>query len=199
MVSKLVLILLLVFAPTSWAATISVNVDRDTVAVNETFRVIFKAEGSLDGEPDFAPLNQDFELLGTGQSSQFSMINGNVTSSKTYTLTVTPLRQGKLTIPPISFGRDQSPAKDITVTAAGQRQAQPMPSGPAADPNLMFMTVEADTLEPYVQQQVILKLRVFRRKQWKDASLSDPNLEGVEASVQQLGKTVTYDLSLIHI
>ena len=53
-------------------------------------RIIFKAEGSLDGEPDFAPLNQDFELLGTGQSSQFSMINGNVTSSKTFTLTVSP-------------------------------------------------------------------------------------------------------------
>ena len=35
----------------------------------------------------------DFELLGTGQSSQFSMINGNVTSSKTFTLTVSPLRE----------------------------------------------------------------------------------------------------------
>lgn len=193
MVRKLVLLVLLLITLPAWAATISVQVDRDVVAVNETFRIIFKAEGSLDGEPDFAPLNQDFELLGTGQSSQFSMINGNVTSSKTFTLTVSPLRQGKLTIPPISFGRDQSPAKSVTVTSPGQRQGRAVPKAPAAEANLMFLTLEADTLEPYVQQQVILKLRVYRRKQWKDASLTDPELAGVEASIQQLGKTVTYD------
>ena len=196
MVRKLAVLFLLVFTTATWAATISVKVDRDTVAVNESFRIIFRAEGSLDGEPDFSPLNEDFELQGTGQSSQFSMINGNVTSSKSYTLTVSPLRPGKLTIPPISFGRDQSPAKEINVTAAIQRKARPMPLAPAADPGMMFVTLEADTLEPYVQQQVILKLKVFRRKQWKDASLSDPNLGGVEASIQQLGKTTTYDTTV---
>jgi hypothetical protein len=187
------MMLLFLVVTSASAATISVKVDREPVAMNETFRIIFTAEGSLDGEPDFSPLNQDFELLGTGQSSQFSMINGKVSSSKTYTLNVAPLRQGKLTIPSISFGKDRSQPTDITVTAASKRSSRAIPSAPAADPDLMFMTLETDTLQPYVQQQVILKLRVYRRKQWAEANLSDPVLEGVEANIQQLGKEVAYD------
>lgn len=193
MVRKFSMLLLFLVATSASAATISVKVDRDPVAMNETFRIIFTAEGSLDGEPDFSALNQDFELLGTGQSSQFSMINGKVSSSKTYTLSVAPLRQGKLTIPSISFGKDKSQPTEITVTAASKRSSRATPPAPAASPDLMFMTLETDTLQPYVQQQVILKLRVYRRKQWAEANLSDPVLEGVEANIQQLGKEVAYD------
>jgi hypothetical protein len=192
-VKKFSVLLLFLVVTSASAATISVKVDRDPVAMNETFRIIFTAEGSLDDEPDFSPLNQDFELLGTGQSSQFSMINGKVSSSKTYTLNVAPLRQGKLTIPSISFGRDRSQPTDITVTAASKKSSRPTPPAPAASPDLMFMTLETDSLQPYVQQQVILKLRVYRHKQWAEANLSDPVLEGVEASIQQLGKEVAYD------
>ena len=174
------------------AATISVKTDRDPVALNETFRIIFTVNGSQDDEPDFSPLNQDFELLGTGQSSQFSMLNGRVSSSKTYTLSVAPLRAGKITIPAISFGKDSSQPMTITVNKASQGRQPAGPPAPQADANLMYMTLEPDTQSPYVQQQVILKLKIYRSKQWADASLSDPSVTGAEASVQQLGKPKTY-------
>jgi hypothetical protein len=179
-----------------WAATISVKADRDPVALNESFRIIFTAEGSLDGEPDFGPLNKDLQLLGTGQSSQFSMVNGKVSSSKTYTLTVAPLRQGKITIPPISFGRDKSPPLSVTIVAAGSNRSQSAPAAPAANKNLMFITSEIDTAAPYVQQQIILKVSVFRRKQWAEASLSEPGFDGVEMRIQPLGKETTYDTTI---
>jgi len=186
------LLLLMVYAP-SWAANISVKTDRDPVAINENFRIIFTAEGSLDGEPDFSPLNKDFQLLGTGQSSQFSMTNGNIRSSKTYTLTVAPMSQGKIKIPPISFGKDKSPEIIVTVVATGSARPQAGPSAPPASKELMFITAEVDSQSPYVQQQILLTLRIYRIKQWKDASLSDPHFEGVETRVQQLGKDRGYE------
>jgi hypothetical protein len=60
----------------------------------------------------------------------------------------------------------------------------------------MFITSEIDTDAAYVQQQVILKVSVFRRKQWANASLSEPNFEGVEMRVQPLGKETTYDTTI---
>jgi hypothetical protein len=191
----LTIMLIMLWGPL-WAATITVKTDRDPVALNENFRIIFKAEGSLDGEPDFSPLNQDFQLLGTGQSSQFSMVNGNVSSSKTYTLTVAPLRQGKITIPAISFGRDKSPESSVSVVAAGSQQPKAVPSAPMAAKDMMFIRSEVDTHTPYVQQQVILRVKVFRNRRWSKASLSEPQLQGVEARVQPLGQATSYDTSI---
>ena len=196
MVRTFTILLLYMTMTAAMAATISVKTDRDPVALNETFRIIFTVNGSQDAEPDFSPLNQDFELLGTGQSSQFSMLNGRVSSSKTYTLTVTPLHAGKITIPAISFGKDSSQPLTITINKAGQGRQPAMPSAPQADASLMYMTLEPDTQSPYVQQQVILKLRIYRGRQWADASLSDPDLAGVEASFQQLGKPKTYNTTV---
>ena len=196
MVKRLIPLILLMVCTPLWAATISVKTDRDPVALNESFRVIFTVEGSQDEEPDFGPLNKDLQLLGTGQSSQLSMVNGKVSSSKTYTLTVAPLRQGKITIPSISFGRDKSPPISITVVAAGSNRSQSAPAAPAANKNLMFITSEIDTAAPYVQQQIILKVSVFHRTQWAEASLSEPNFEGVEMRIQPLGKATTYDATI---
>jgi len=196
MVRRLIPLILLMLCAPLWAATISVKTDRNPVALNESFRIIFTAEGSLDGEPDFGPLNKDLQLLGTGQSSQFSMVNGKVSSSKTYTLTVAPLRQGKITIPSINFGRDKSPPANVTIVAAGSRRSQSAPTAPAANKSLMFITSEIDTNAPYVQQQIILKVRVFHRTQWADASLSDPGFEGVGMRIQPLGKATTYDTTI---
>jgi len=189
------LILLLACAPL-WAATISVKTDRNPVALNESFRIIFTAEGSLDGEPDFGPLNKDLQLLGTGQSSSFSMVNGKVSRSKTYTLTVAPLRQGKIIIPSISFGRDKSPQINVTIVAAGSQPPRSGPAAPSAKKDLMFVTSEVDTNAPYVQQQIILKVRVFRRKQWADANLSNPAFDGVEMRVQPVGDATTYETTI---
>ena len=196
MVSRMTLqlltaILLMLCLPV-WAATITVTTDRDPVAMNENFRITFKAEGSLDGEPDFSPLNKDFRLLGTSQSSSFSMVNGNISSSKSFTLTVAPLRQGDITIPAISFGRDKSPEKTVKTVAPGSMPHRSRPSVPQASRDLMFVTSEVDNNSPYVQQQVILRVKVHRLRSWKSASMTPPYVDGPEARFQKLGRAANY-------
>lgn len=210
MVRGIITSLLLLIVLPLWAADIKVSTSQNPVAVNETFRISFTVNGSHDGEPDFSPLNKDFQLLGTGQSSSVQIINGNINSSKTYNLTVTALRQGNLTIPSISFGKDKSPPYPMTVTAATPmpRQAPSSQMPPRSPQNMpqargnqqapsqtntvneddIVVVTEVDTQSPYVQQQVILSVKVYRRVAWADASLSDPTFVGVEALVQSLGQ-----------
>ncbi len=190
MVRRITLILLISLSSCLWAASIEVRKDREPVSLDETFQLNFILRGEQDGEPDFAPLNADFELLGSSESSSFSMINGSVSKSKTYSLTVSAKKQGTLTIPAISFGKDSSRPDSITV------RNPEAPSGSAAQAGvepMIFMTTDVDAKTPYVQQQMVLTLKIYSRQQWADAQVSEPEISGVETLVQRLGKGKTYE------
>jgi len=81
------------------AATITVRTDRNQISLNESFQLIFEAEGNVDDDPDFSPLGQEFQVLSTAQSSNFSVMNGRIYSSTRWTLTVIANKSGVQSIP----------------------------------------------------------------------------------------------------
>lgn len=181
--------LLLLFSAWVQAAQISVKTDRSPVAVDETFQLIFSVDGEPDGNPDFSVLEQDFEVLGSSQSRNVSIINGRASRTTRYLVTVLPRRSGELTVPSVSFGKDRSPVLKLRVqdVAAGQHPA------PTATDDAVFLDVSADQSKPWVQQQVILTVRIFSRVQWREASLSDPQFRGGDMVVQKLGEDRSYE------
>ncbi len=180
---------LLLFSVWVQAAQISVKTDRSPLAADETFQLIFSVDGETDGNPDFSVLEQDFEVLGSSQSRNVSIINGRASRTTRYLVTVLPRRSGELTVPSVSFGKDRSPVLKLRVqaVAAGQH-----PSAAATD-NAVFLDVSADESKPRVQQQVILTVRIFSRIQWREASLSDPQFRGGDVVVQKLGEDRSYE------
>lgn len=196
MVRIFVWVMLVFISVSLQAATISVRTDRPVVSINESFQMFFTVQGQQQGEPDFSPLNQDFELHGQGQSTSVSIVNGRMSQTQEYTLSVTAKREGKLPIPAIAFGADKSAPASIVVQAASavpQQQANST-QGQAkqAQPELMFMTAELDSKSAYVQQQVLLTLKIYRRARWADVKLTPPRFEGVEVMSRQLGKEKAY-------
>ena len=161
------------------------------MGLNETFQLVFTVSGGQSGEPDFSPLNKDFQLLGTSSSSQISMINGDTTQSKKYTLTVAPKSAGELVIPPITFGSEQSSASSIQVL----ERAPAAPDTPGVADELM-LTASVDVADPYVQQQVLLTVKIYRRINWQQASLSELDADGSDLLVQQLGEDKQYRTTL---
>ena len=107
----LTLLFLLSFTNQSWAATISAQVDRNPVHLDETFNLFFEADESPDDNPDFSPLDQDFEIINQSQSSNVSIINGKYTKKIKWTLAIMAKRAGTLTIPAIKFGDDSSSSR----------------------------------------------------------------------------------------
>jgi hypothetical protein len=176
----------------SAAAQITVQTDRDPVSLRESFQIEFEAQGDVDGDPDFSPLNRDFRILSTAQSSSFSFSNGRSSSTKTWTLTVVARRTGTIAIPSVNFGKDRSPPGSVTVTAAGAGSA-----GAQRDSGDVFIEVEAHPLQPLVQAQVIYTARLFVAVPVSDATLSDPAIESGDAVIERLGEDRNYETQVM--
>ena len=180
--------LLLLCARALWAADISVRTDRNPVALSESFQIVFEADGNVDGDPDFSPLERDFDIISTSQSSRISIVNGNSSSTKTWTLTALARQAGRLEIPAVNFGADRSPPGILEVTLAATK-----PGPKTVESNEVFLEVEAQPLQPYVQQQIVYKVRLFRASPTANASLSEPQVEQGDAIIERIGEDALYD------
>lgn len=163
------------------ASEIHVSVDRNPVNLNESFQLIFSANDDPDGKPDFSVLQQQFEVLNQQRSSSSSWVNGKSQHNQQWTLTVMAKQAGELLIPPVAFGDDVSKPLKLTVTDK---------SSNLANNEDLFLEVQATPDKPFVQSQVIYSLRLYRRVQIAQASLSEPELK--EAVIEKLGEDSNY-------
>lgn len=166
----LVLLGALLAAQTGLAASIDVSLDRNPVPINESFTVTFTASAEPDSEPDFTPLQQDFEIISQGQSSQFSLNNGRASRQISWQVQVVARKTGNLDIPSIAFGRDRSNPFTVTVTNGAVHSKQ----GSEAT---IFVEIEAEPKNPYVQAQTLITVRVLSRVAFS-GDLSPPIVEG---------------------
>ncbi|MFO1417802.1 MAG: BatD family protein [Methylotetracoccus sp.] len=169
-------------------ATVSGSVDRDPVAIDESFTLLFSTDGEPDGDPDFRPLDDDFELLHQSQSTHVTMNNGQLSRRTTWSLAVRAKRLGSVTVPSIPFGRDRSSPFGITVVP-GQAATRPA-TNPGGDD--LLLEVDAEPRNPYVQAQVLLTLRILHRVALRGGQLEDPKLS--DAIVQKLGDDRRYQV-----
>ncbi len=184
----LVLIALLVIVPLH-AATPAVRawLDRDTMHLGETVTLNLEAEGDTGGQPDFAPLSKDFNLLGTQSSQQVSLVNGASTAKTLWAVGLEPKHEGRITI--ASFTLGSAHTAPITLTVLAQ------PAGAQGKPgDDVFLDVTAEPQAPYVQQQVRYTVKLYYSFGLTDGNLSEPQADGVVA--QRLGQDKTYIATL---
>lgn len=168
------------------AASITATVDRPEVYEGESLRFTLEVRGSVDGRPDFSPLQKDFDVLGRNKSSSMQFINGRMSSKVQWILDLMPKHKGDIRIPPISFGNDQSNEVNITV-----KPAQVSKGGSSAED--IFLQVSADPEQSYVQAQIIYKVQIYVAVNINNASLSEPTLSDADAVIEKLGDDKHFD------
>lgn len=173
--------LLLLMAALAGAAEIQVAVDRNPVSLNDSFLITFTASEEPDGSPDFAPLQQNFEILNQQRSSNSSWVNGQSSRIEQWIISVMAKQPGEVLIPPIAFGADSS--KPLTITVSENQDIQ------QANDDL-FLDVIATPDKPYVQSQVLYTLKLYRRVHITQASLNEPEIK--DALVEKLGEDSNY-------
>jgi hypothetical protein len=181
--TALLFLLLLLNAPWLSAAEINVAVDRSSVNLNESFQITFTATDSPDDDPDFTPLEQDFEILGQSQSTHSSWVNGKSSKNVQWVLQVMAKHVGNLTVPAVQFGDDVSQPTTVQVTEGASTKDVPANSD-------LFLEVEASPESPYVQSQVLYTMRLYRRVEISQASLNEPEL--ADAVIEKLGDDSNY-------
>lgn len=180
-------IMLLSFWHTAQAANITASVDRSQIFLDESFRLVFEADDSVDGEPDFSPLQKDFEILSQSQSTNMSYINGQYSRKGVWSLDMMARQSGALTIPSVSFGKDQSPALRIQIKDPATSKK------PASTDKDVFVQVEIDQDRAWVQSQVIYSVRLFSRISMNNLRSSEPKTSDPDAIIQQLGNATSYE------
>jgi len=185
-VSLLLIITSCLLAGAANAAVIA-SVDRANVELNESFTFKVMVDTAIDIEPDASALDTDFFIGNRSQLSNTTIVNGQISRSRTWTYVLMAKREGNLLIPPVIVGNEQS--EPVPVTIAPPSNALPG----EAD---IFVTAEVDHDESYVQAQVIYTVKVYRAVATRQPRLSEPNISGVEVLVEIAGEERSYDAVL---
>jgi hypothetical protein len=159
--------------------TVSAGVDRAQVRENESFTYSVRAEGRVRGEPDVSVLEQDFDILTRTSNTRIQIVNGQTQQVAEWVYQLMPKRAGQFTLPPVEVGGMASNSVALDVEGAVVVGDEP------AD---IFIEIEADSLTPYVQSQVIYTLRLFVGVSTGRATLTAPQISGGEAIVERLGE-----------
>lgn len=168
-----------------YAANITAQLDVNPVLVNDTFHLTYTASGSVDDDPDFSPIKNDFELLGTQQSSNMSMINGNITHRKTWRLTLLSKSVGTFIIPAITFGSDRAPEVKVVI--------KNIVASNTATPNKNFiLEMKSSEQSGFVQQQFIITVKLLISQNINSYQFSELTTSNPDTLILPLGKDQQY-------
>jgi len=181
------IILLLIPSFIEASTGLSIHVDRSEVSLSDTIKLTIKVSGTQSAvNPRVAGL-QNFRVQSGGTSSNFSMVNGQVSSSIDQTYFLFPNKVGRFTIGPaivnISGKTYKSNTVNITVrkkaTDASQQSSQPV-----------FLTVSLSSPKAYVGQTVFYTVKFYYNVSVRDLGIVLP--EGNGFQLKQLGKPSEY-------
>lgn len=139
------------------------SVDRDTIGIQETFSLTISADSKSSGQPDFAMLKIDFEILSNNVSQFTSISNAGAEFKKVWQLTLAPKHVGTLLIP--SFNVDGAISDAIEIKVSKQSQTQ------SSSDEQVSVVVELDKNSVYVQEQILVKVKLISQVNLSQAEM----------------------------
>jgi len=180
-------ILLLFTSHTVMAANITVRLSHNPVSLDESFHLIYEADSSVDGDPDFSILTKSFEILSSSQSTNMRSVNGSWSLKKSWDLALISKQAGIFTIPSVPFGKDSSPAVRVTVNPSTSNNMQG-----TSGKDSYFIEVATDRKTAWVQSEIIFTMRFFTSIKINRPTLSEPETNDPDAIIKQLGQVASY-------
>ena len=135
---------------------VTASVDRNEVGVSQrlTYTIDLSATTSRDVTP---PAFTDFRVVaGPMQSSQTTIINGQITSKSTISYTLRPTKVGKLTIDPTVLNENGRTYKTRAITIEVTQNAQ------NNDPDLLGL-IKVDKTEVYQGEAIVANYSIYNR------------------------------------
>jgi len=149
----LLTVALTLFSSFTHAQPVTATLDRTEIVRGETVTLTIRVEGQQGGvQMDLTPLEANFQVVATRTSSQMRSINNSMEAWIDYNLTLFPLHEGDIVIPPLlvagvltqQLGINVAP-KTVT-TIAGQD---------------LFMEALINKDSIYVQEQLLFTIRLY--------------------------------------
>ena len=147
-----ILLAVLLLWPVSLLAATRAWLEQPQVTLGQAVTLNVETD-AVSATPDLTPLMRDFEVEGQSDSRSVRMVNGRMSASTTFSLTLRPRRAGTLTIPALQVGNERTAPLTLEVSATATARA--------ASNGLVFVETEVDDPNPYVQQSVGVTVRLY--------------------------------------
>jgi hypothetical protein len=184
---KLASILLAVGISTA-NAKITQSIDRTEISAGETFILDIQTDAATDESPDLSMIPADITIVSNSQYQNIQIINGRRSGIKGWKLKLKTLKAGQLTIPAITVGNESTrpitlniEESSFRVDVNGQKDA-------------IFLKAEVNQDSPYVQQQIIYTVSLYRSISTHYENLSAPLVEN--SIIEKLGDDVVFEKML---
>ncbi len=147
-----ILLAVLLLWPVSLLAATRAWLEQPQVTLGQAVTLNVETD-AVSATPDLTPLMRDFEVEGQSDSRSVRMVNGRMSASTTFSLTLRPRRAGTLAIPALQVGNERTAPLTLEVGATATARA--------ASNGLVFVETEVDDPNPYVQQSVGVTVRLY--------------------------------------
>ncbi len=157
-------------------AELSATVDRREIAMGETLRLTLLGNaGEQPAEIDLTPLSSDWEILSRSSATNARFINGQNQVTRTLEMELAPLREGTLSIPPLTHGGRTTTPQSIRVN--------PEPTVAPGDALVLF-EASVDKSSVYVQAETILTVTLQQAINLDGGEIS--NFDVTDAVIEDL-------------
>ena len=176
-------------APCLAAAGISVTLklDREEVTTLDSIEMVISVSGTQKNvsQPTVKGL-ESFNVTRGGTSSRVEIVNGKVNAGIDYTYIIQPKSTGTFTIGPAEVSYKGKTYRSNTSKLLILKPAKTA----GDDEGPLFLKASLSSKEVFVEEQAIYTLKLYRRVNVRDISLSMPQIEHV--TFTQLGKPKEY-------
>ncbi|NIM19233.1 MAG: hypothetical protein GTO51_02510 [Candidatus Latescibacteria bacterium] len=172
--------------------TIYATLEPRAVVVGDQATLVVTVEGrfSKGGRPELPSLT-DIDVYGAGSSQSFSIVNGQMSASVSFTYILVPRKEGTYTIEPIQFTvKDKVYKADPVILEAVKGRAPPSPPPSAPDARSvretakgknLFIQADAEKDTAYVNEQITWRLGFYtdgRVRLMQSPNYTPPEAEG---------------------
>ncbi len=179
----------------AFAASFEASVNRNEVAAGESFRLELSLSGaSAKSAPAFSVLEKDFTIVSRGQSTQTTIINGTVSSSINWQLTLIAPKNGHYTIPPVSIDTDAGQLKSNTLAVTVNKSAALSLQLGTAPVQALSVTANVNKKAPYQNEPVLYTVKLIAARSVGDVGI--PTFEVPDAIIEKQGEAKIYDAKL---
>ena len=174
----------------TWAQDINVtaSVDRTSLAINETFTLSVKIDGSNAGDPQLPKMDAFAALRGTNSSQSFQLINGRMSASKTIHYSFIARQTGQFEIGAVKVAangktfRSQPILIEIVKSSQtrqqnsrkqqGRTRQQQSSSATRSNDQLLYLQVDVDRKRVYQNEPVVVSYKIYTARTITNYSVS---------------------------
>lgn len=177
-------ITLTLFSSFSYAQPVRATLDRTEIIRGETVTLTIRVDGQQGGvQMDLSPLESNFQVVATRTSSQMRSINNSMEQWIDYNLTLFPLYEGDIVIPPLLV--DGIYTQELAI------RVEPKTETSIAGQEL-FMEAVIDKDSVFVQEQLLFTIRLY----YTISGIRNPiftELEMPDTVIQMIGTANQYE------